>query len=76
MAGSLTSLFTSPLTAWLLLSSVVLYWIIGAIVNQRKLRQFKGPPLAGYSRFWIFWHSLHARFGKAEFEAIERYGSV
>ena len=50
------------------------YIIIGGIVNYRKLSQFKGPPLAGFSRAWMLWQSLNARVNRAEFEAIHKYG--
>ena len=71
----MASLLSSPFAALLALLFALLYFAVGAVVNHRKLRQFRGPPFAGYSLFWAFWQSVHARLGKAEFEAIQRYGA-
>lgn len=54
---------------------LLLYIPLSAYFNHRKLRQFPGPALAGYSRLWIFYQSLRARFAKAEIEALRTYGS-
>ncbi|KAK5116038.1 hypothetical protein LTR85_009320 [Meristemomyces frigidus] len=59
-----------------LILSAVLYAAWGAIANYRQLRQFKGPPLAAFSRAWLFWKTCNADLYKAEQEAIEKYGSV
>lgn len=55
--------------------SAVLYLAIGALVNFRKLRQFKGPPLAAFSRAWLAWKTFNADLYRAEQQAIERYGA-
>lgn len=52
-----------------------LYLIIGAIVNYRKLRHFKGPPLASVSRLWLFWQEVNGRTPQAQFKAIKKYGT-
>lgn len=74
------SFFYNFLGMGLLISSfcIVLlsYVCIGAFINYRKLRQFKGPPLAGFSRFWLFWQSWNARLNIAEYEAVQQYGPV
>lgn len=51
------------------------YLVIGASVNYFKLRQFKGPPLAAFSRLWLFWQSVNARVNRAQFNAIRKYGT-
>lgn len=68
----------------LLSSSVVLasfivlllsYIVFSSTVNYRKLRQFKGPPLATFSRFWLFWEECSARLPKSQVAAIRQYGN-
>jgi ABC-type transporter lipoprotein component MlaA len=56
--------------------SFAAYIVLGALINHRKLRQFKGPPLAGFTEFWLFWKSWTARLNIAEYEAIQRYGTL
>ncbi|KAH9818961.1 Cytochrome-P450, partial [Teratosphaeria destructans] len=51
------------------------YIAIGTIVNHRRLRQFKGPPLAGLSRAWMFWKATKSTLYQAEIDGIKRYGS-
>lgn len=58
----------------ILLISLTSYICIGAIVNYRKLSAFKGPPLAAYSRAWLWRQSVGQRVHIAEKEALERYG--
>lgn len=60
--------------ALVLLLTLVSYICIGALVNQRKLSAFKGPPLAAYSRFWLWRQSVRQRVHIAEKEALEKYG--
>lgn len=50
------------------------YFVIGAIVNYRKLSQFKGPPLAAISRLWLFNKTLRAGVYQAEKDALAKYG--
>ena len=57
-----------------LLTSLVSYICIGALVNYRKLSAFRGPPLAAYSRFWLWRQSVGQRVHIAEKEALEKYG--
>ena len=56
--------------------SFAAYIFLGALINYRKLRQFKGPPLAGFTEFWLFWQSWTARLNIAEYEAIQKYGTI
>jgi hypothetical protein len=58
-----------------LVLSVLLYLIIGSVVNYRKLSQFPGPPLAKFTRFWLFWQAANARSHDAQREALRKYGS-
>ncbi|KAF2766272.1 putative P450 monooxygenase [Teratosphaeria nubilosa] len=60
------------LTLSLLLLS---YVCIATILNYRRLRQFKGPPLAGLSRAWMFWRATKSTLYQAEIDAIKQYGS-
>ena len=57
-----------------LLGAILSYVAVGAVINYRKLPQFKGPPFAGFSRIWHFWQAVNARVNKAEFEALQKYG--
>ncbi|KAI7543561.1 putative P450 monooxygenase [Hortaea werneckii] len=80
MAGFLSSTtgisqFSPPLLASCAAALLLCYLLIGAWVNHRKLRQFKGPLWASCSRSWIFWHECNARLNKAQFDAIRQYGS-
>lgn len=59
----------------LLLGLTVAYVLIGGLVNQRKLASFRGPPLAGYSRLWLFLQEIRGRSHFAQKEALEKYGS-
>ncbi|KAK3726122.1 hypothetical protein LTR37_000270 [Vermiconidia calcicola] len=70
-----TRLISPTVLIPLLFSLICSYVVIGGIVNYRKLRQFKGPPLAGISRAWLFYQEVHARSNKAQYAAIEKYGS-
>ena len=45
-------------------------------MNYRKLRQFKGPPLACVSELWIFKEAAAGRMYLAMAQALEKYGSV
>jgi hypothetical protein len=58
----------------ILLTVVVTYYIVGAIVNYRKLRQFPGPALASFSRFWLFWKECRAILPEAQYAALQQYG--
>lgn len=58
-----------------LFASVFTYIFVGGLSNYRKLSQFKGPPVAAFSRIWLFKHSLSADVNRAQFEALARYGS-
>lgn len=67
----------SPSTVFASLFAVLLsYFVISSAVNYRKLRQFKGPPLAAISRFWLFWEECSARLPKSQVTAIQQYGTV
>ncbi|KAF2163606.1 hypothetical protein M409DRAFT_68501 [Zasmidium cellare ATCC 36951] len=74
MASSPWSLIITTVLA----SSFVLllsYIVVSSTINYRRLRQFKGPPLAAFSRFWLFWEECSARLPKSQRAAIQRYGS-
>jgi hypothetical protein len=71
MSGKITSLSSICVT---LCAAFILYVIVGGIVNDRKLPQFKGPPLAGFTRLWIFIQALKRRLPEAEMEALQKYG--
>ncbi|EXJ87353.1 hypothetical protein A1O3_04312 [Capronia epimyces CBS 606.96] len=73
--ATLLGLLTSPRLIPGLAALLVLYLVVGAVVNYRKLRQFKGPPLAAVSRIYIFWQSVRHRFHISEYEALQKYGS-
>ncbi|KAF2859031.1 cytochrome P450 [Piedraia hortae CBS 480.64] len=60
----------------LVAAAFLVYAIVGACVNYRRLRQFGGPFLAGCSRAWLFWQSCRARVHEAQFDAIKENGSV
>lgn len=51
------------------------YYFIGAIINYRRLSQFKGPPLASFSRFWLFWKECAGQLPKSQVAALEQYGT-
>ena len=53
---------------------LVSYIVISCILNYRKLRQFKGPPLAAFSRVWLFWQEINCRLHTAQHDAIKKYG--
>jgi hypothetical protein len=57
-----------------LLASFVLYICIGSFINYRKLSAFKGPPLAGLSRAWLWRQSVAKRVHIAQKEALAKYG--
>ncbi|EME43023.1 hypothetical protein DOTSEDRAFT_89002 [Dothistroma septosporum NZE10] len=58
-----------------LLVLLLSYTIIGAIVNYAKLRQFKGPRAAAFSRAWLFWEECSARLPESQRRALRQYGS-
>lgn len=55
--------------------TILSYILIGSTINYRKLRHIRGPPLAAYSRFWLFWQEVNAQTNKAQFAAIQKYGT-
>lgn len=52
----------------------VVYYILGALLSYRRLRQFRGPPLASFSRLWIFWKECKGGLPQAQITALEKYG--
>ena len=56
-------------------AAIFAYVVLGSLWNYSKLRQFKGPPLAGFTEFWLFWQSWKANLNVAEYEAIQKYGT-
>jgi hypothetical protein len=59
-----------------LCAAFILYVFVGGIINYRKLPQFRGPPLAGFTRLWIFIQALKRRLPDAEMEALRKYGTI
>lgn len=59
---------------WTVLGIVLLRFLGRSLLEDRKLRHFKGPKIARFSRVWMFWQSIHARVNRAEFDAISKYG--
>ena len=59
-----------------LCAAFILYVFVGGIVNYRKLPQFRGPPLAGFTRLWLFIQALKRRMPDAEMEALRKYGTI
>lgn len=57
------------------LPAILLYISVSFYRNHRKLRNFKGPPLASLSSFWLLRQSLNKRSHIAQFEALRDYGS-
>lgn len=60
---------------WTVLGIVLLRFFGQSLVHHRRLRHFKGPKLARFSRAWMFWQSIHARMNRAEYDSILEYGN-
>lgn len=75
MSSSVPYMSTSHIGLTLIVS-FILYVCVGAVVNYRKLSQFKGPPLAGLSRLWLWKQSFAKRVHIAQAEALEKYGTT
>ena len=56
-------------------TAFLLYVLITALIAQRKLADFPGPPTTGYSRLWLFRQWLSARVHTAHAQALRTYGS-
>ena len=70
------SLLTTSNLPYILTFLILSYMLIGGIVNYRKLPStFRGPPLAAFTRAYIFSQSVRRRFHICEFEGLENYGS-
>ncbi|GIZ47929.1 hypothetical protein CKM354_001100500 [Cercospora kikuchii] len=54
---------------------LAVYYIVGSVLSYRRLRLFKGPPLASFSRFWLFWKECRGTLPHAQVAALEKYGS-
>jgi hypothetical protein len=65
---------TSGFTTLLILS-ILASIISKAVLSYRKLSQFCGPPLAAYTRLWLFRQWLSSRVHFAQEEALKTYGS-
>ena len=75
---SMASVLRLLSNSWVVLgltALLVFYILIAALVNYRKLRQFKGPPFAAFSRWWLFWEECRARLPHSQFAVIEKYGT-
>lgn len=59
-----------------LCAAFILYVVVGGIINYRKLPQFRGPPLAGFTRLWLFIQALKRRLPDAQMEALRKYGTT
>ncbi|KAK3110080.1 hypothetical protein LTR53_016007 [Teratosphaeriaceae sp. CCFEE 6253] len=58
-----------------LLVLIITSLIAGSVLNYRKLKSFRGPPLASFSEVWLFWQAATGNLPAAECEAIEKYGT-
>ena len=54
MAGSYLALLTPSTLAYSAITLLILYILIGGLVNYRKLSHIKGPPLASFSRAYMY----------------------
>ena len=72
--ASLVSGFNLFMIGLSILLFLVSYVVISGIFNYRQLRQFKGPPLAAFSRLWLFWQEVNCRTHTAQHNALKKYG--
>ncbi|SMY26881.1 unnamed protein product [Zymoseptoria tritici ST99CH_1A5] len=49
--------------------------IVALFQNHAQLRDFKGPSLAAYTRFWIFKEEVAGRLPHSQRAALKQYGS-
>jgi hypothetical protein len=75
ISGKIASVSASSIGVGLC-AAFILYVFVGGIINYRKLPQFRGPPLAGFTRLWIFIQALKRRLPDAEMEALRKYGTI
>lgn len=75
MASAMT-IAQVPWAATALLAAILAYILIGGVINYRKLSQFDGPPLAAFSRLWLFWKVVSKQQRDAQVAAHEKYGDV
>jgi len=75
LSGKIASVSASSIGVGLC-AAFILYVVVGGIINYRKLPQFRGPPLAGFTRLWIFIQALKRRLPDAEMEALRKYGTI
>ena len=75
ISGKIASVSASSIGVGLC-AAFILYVFVGGIINYRKLPQFRGPPLAGFTRLWIFIQALKRRLPAAEMEALRKYGTI
>lgn len=58
----------------LALAGLILYSSVNAVINYRRLRQFKGPLLACVSELWLFKETWKGNVYAANAAALEKYG--
>ncbi|KJX95183.1 cytochrome p450 like protein [Zymoseptoria brevis] len=54
---------------------LLLRLIVAFFQNHAQLRDFKGPRLAAYTRFWIFKEEVAGRLPHSQRAALKKYGS-
>jgi hypothetical protein len=74
LAKMIELLGTSGLIALLVLT-VLASIVLKAALNYGKLSRFPGPPLAAYTRLWLFRQWLSSRVHFAQEEALKTYGT-
>jgi hypothetical protein len=72
--ASLVSSVSLSMIGLSILLFLVSYVVISGVLNYRQLRQFKGPPLAAFSRLWLFWQEINCRTHTAQYNALKKYG--
>jgi hypothetical protein len=64
----------SVTTASTVVVLVVAVITIQKILTFRKLRHIPGPPLAGFTRLWLLWHSFGGQIEIVLGDASRKYG--
>jgi hypothetical protein len=50
--------------------------LVALVVNYNQLKQFRGPRLAGLSRFWLFKEEVAGRLPHSQTDALKKYGEL
>lgn len=62
--------------AFLAISGFIFAWIFSTVRQYRRLRHFKGPPLAAVSKFWHLKTATSPRAYLELYEVTQKYGEV